>query len=367
MSLLSLDVSRCVRTSNKFAICNDCVTACPIDIILINEENNLPSFVPNDCVGCGGCLAACPDEAYSLDDFNALDYIFSFLESDKNIVSCKDDIPCIAALSTEEMLSLAILAPEKLRFNRSFCSECDIAKKNEAIIDERVDEVNFLLEAMEVKKEILFEVIESTQEKEKSPSSRRDFLSKLNVEEAVKVKQNFENEVEARDEFLKEHIATIEDIQSIRQKKIPNRRKLLGMAMKRVDEPSQFHRIESEDITFTSQKVLDENTCTNCQMCYRICPTGALQSDNHGSFIDFTASECIKCHSCHDVCEPDALTLSPVFDLKNLFKPEQQRLAKFDLRRCNECGMPFIYSGGEVICTRCRIEEEEANELWEMK
>ena len=367
MSLLTLDIAKCVRTTNKFSECVECVSACPVETIQIDEQ--LPSFVPNDCVGCGGCLAACPSSAYKLDDFKAINFMFSYLESDKKSISCKeDDIPCLAALNVEEILSMSLLTSKEILFDKSHCRECEIAKVNLNIIEERVEEVNFLLEAMEVNKSLKFEVIESMEVVEDSDvASRRDFLSKASIKEAAKAKHKFDNSVQALDEELKEHTATVEDIQSIRDKVVPDRRKLLKMAMKRAGVPENFHVIQSEDISFISQKSLDEESCTNCQMCYRICPTGALSSDKYGGFIAFDAFSCIKCASCHDVCEPNSLTIKSTFNLKELFEPRQETLVKFSVKRCDECGMPFVYRGGEVMCTRCRIEEEEANTLWGIK
>jgi len=365
MSLLSLDISRCVRTTNKFSTCEKCVDVCPVETIKIS--NNLPSFVPNDCVGCGGCLAACPDVAYKLDDFSPINFTFSFLEKGLSVVSCKEEIPCLAALSTEEILSLVLLSQEKITFDKAHCAECPIAKPNVQLIEERIEEVNFLLEAMEVEKSVSFEVINHEEKTEETVSDRRAFFAKASLSEAAKAKQKFENKVESLDEILKEHSATIDDIQSIRQKVVPDRRKLLQMAMKRAGVPSQYHTIEADDISFISQKVIDEESCTNCQMCYRICPTGALSSDKYGGFIDFDAINCIKCQSCHDVCEPNSLTIKKTFNLEQIFKPKREKLIAFSVKRCDECGMPFVHRGGEVMCDRCRVEEEEAHALWGIK
>lgn len=363
MSLLTLDISSCVRTTNKFSECNACVTACPVSTIVIT--NQLPSFVPNDCVGCGGCLSACPSDAYKLDDFNPLNFIFSYLESDKNEISCqKDAIPCLAALSVEEILSMSLISSKEIIFDKSHCKECDIAKVNLEIIEARVEETNFLLEAMQVDKIVKFEEIQIEDDLDKDEPNRREFLSKLSVKEAISLKHKFENSVEALDEEIKEHIASSLDIQKTKTKRTPDRRKLLKMAMKRAGVPEDFHIIEADDISFISQKLLDEESCTNCQMCYRICPTGALSSDTHGGFINFDAFSCIKCASCHDVCEPNSLILSPTFALKELFEPKVETLVKFSVKRCGECSMPFVYRGGEVMCPRCKIEEEEARALW---
>ena len=366
MSLLTLDISKCVHTSNKFSICNKCVEACPVDTIKISE--GVVSFTPSKCVGCGGCDAVCPTAAYDLDDFKPINYALGFLENDKEIISCRDELPCIAALSVEELLSMALISPQKIVADIGACKECAIADKNLPLIEERIEEVNFLLEAMEQEKSIALEALNITIENEaKEMLSRRKLLSKEGLKKAVSIKQQFENEVASTDTALKIHSVTSEDIAKIKQKSIPDRRSLLLMAMKRAKVPETFHTIDVADISFISQKDLDESSCTNCQMCYRICPTGALSSDGKGSVINFNPLSCVQCHSCHDVCEPDSLTLRPTFSLTNFFEPKIETLVRFTIKRCDECGNFFAYQGGEVLCRRCQIEEEEARELWGVK
>jgi ferredoxin len=368
MSLLTLDVSKCVHTSNKFAICNKCVEVCPVETIKINE--GVISFVPSECVGCGGCGAVCPTAAYSLDDFKPLNYVFSFLENEEELLSCKNELPCIAALSVEELLSMVLISEKQLTADIGGCKECEIGAKNLPIIEERIEEVNFLLEAMGQEKNILLQEVDATAVEEKESEalmSRRELLSKEGLKKAVSIKQQFENEVAASEDVEKVHAVTNDDIAKIKQKSIPDRRSLLLMAMKRANVPETFHTIDINDISFISQKDLDESTCTNCQMCYRICPTGALSSDGRNSVINFNPLSCVQCHSCHDVCEPDSLTLRPTFALANLFEPKIETLVRFTIKRCDECGNFFSYQGGEVLCNRCKIEEEEARELWGIK
>jgi ferredoxin len=366
MSLLTLDISKCVHTSNKFAICNKCVEVCPVETIQINE--GIVSFTPSECVGCGGCDAVCPTAAYELDDFKPINYVFNFLENDLDIISCKNELPCIAALSVEELLSIALISPNSVTADIGACKECPIGEKNLPIIEARIEEVNFLLEAMEQKKSIMLEALDAVvDEKEAALMSRRELLSKEGFKKAVSIKQQFENEIAASDSVQKVHEVTSADILKIKQKNIPDRRSLLLMAMKRAAIPENFHTIDIEDISFISQKDLDETTCTNCQMCYRICPTGALSSDGRGSVINFNPLSCVQCHSCHDVCEPNSLTLRKTFSLANFFEPKIETLVRFDIKRCDECGNFFAYHGGELLCQRCKIEEEEARELWGIK
>ena len=363
MSLLTLDIAKCVHTSNKFAICNDCVDACPVETIKI--ENSVVSFTPSECVGCGGCGAVCPTAAYKLDTFNPLNYVFKFLETESKILSCSDhEFPCIAALSVEELLSLTLISSKEITLDIGLCAECPIAHTNLQIIKDRHEEVNFLLEAMMQERSLGIEALNHSVEKEERALSRRALLSKEGAKSALNIKQQLQNEVDASDTTLKAHAVTPKDIAKIKEKRLPERRNLLLMAMKRAKVPSQFHTIDIADISFISQKDLNEQTCTNCQMCYRICPTGALSSDQRSSVINFNPLACVQCHSCHDVCEPDALTLRKTFSLSNFFEPKIETLVRFSLKRCDECGNYFTYRGGEVVCDRCRIEEEEARELW---
>ena len=73
---------------------------------------------------------------------------------------------------------------------------------------------------------------------------------------------------------------------------------------------------------------------------------------------------CIKCHICHDVCEPDALTLSNSYNVKEFFEPAVQNLVTFNVRSCDECGRLFTSLHGKKMCYQCECEEEEARELW---
>ena len=366
MSLLTLDVAKCIHTSNKFAICNKCVEVCPVDTIAIND--GIVSFIPSECVGCGGCDAVCPTAAYELDDFKPINFVFNFLEKELDTLSCKEELPCIAALSVEELLSITLISSKSIVADIGACKECPIATKNLQIIQDRVEEVNFVLEAMEQDKSISLEELDIKELSDKNHTlTRRELFSKDGLKKAVTIRQQFENEVKSSDTTLKVHKVTSADIVKIKQKNIPDRRSLLLMAMKRAEIPEVFHTIDVNDISFISQKDLDESICTNCQMCYRICPTGALFSDGKGSVINFNPLSCVQCHSCHDVCEPDSLTLRATFSLDNFFEPKIETLVRFSIKRCDECGNFFDYRGGEMLCRRCQVEEDEARELWGIK
>jgi len=149
MAGLRLDPVKCVRSLAKFSECTHCVDICPVEIISI--ENNLPAFNMSSCVGCGGCVSVCPTEAFALDDFNQTNFFFEFAQSEETLISCKKNVPCIAALSVEHLTSLAILKDE-LICDIGHCETCEIASTLTPKIDANIEEANFVLAAIESNK-----------------------------------------------------------------------------------------------------------------------------------------------------------------------------------------------------------------------
>jgi ferredoxin len=352
---LEFDVGSCVRATSKFSECTKCVDVCPVSTIEIVD--NIPAFTPSACINCGGCVGVCPTESFSLNDFSSINFFFEFLESQNSHLSCKSELPCLSVLSVEHLIALALASDEVLSMDVEGCRCGGDSDKLTLQINANIEEANFILESISDKQIEIKSVEIEVNEEEQEISDRRSFLS---LKTAVKSKQSFDEVVDADE--LKAFELDSDVIAKIKDKKIPDKRKLLFSVLKRLDKPPSYDVLATEDISFTSQKFVDES-CTNCQICYRICPTGALSSDKRFSAINFDAMMCVKCHLCHDVCEPNAIHLQAGFEIKELFEPTQRVLATFNIKRCNECGNNFTYKGGLLECDRCKLEEEEAMEL----
>ncbi len=355
MHHLKINLGSCVRVYSKNSNCDKCQTICPEGAISYRE--NLP-VVSDSCIDCGGCIGICPTEAISLTNFDTLEFLFGFLESDENLISCKKNIPCLVTLSVENMIALALLKDDTV-LDLGHCATCPIKEPLHAQIMQNISEANRFLESVGVAAKVQAEEIGyEAPEPEESTPDRRAFLQRFTLKGAVKSKVEFEKTVEE----LEKTEVTLADSANIRKKTLPNKRKLLFMALKRVDKPEQYHTFMHEELSFISQKYVNES-CDNCSLCYRICPTGALQTDRRNAKIDFDPLNCVKCALCHDVCEPDAISLVP-FSTRELFEPQVHALVNFQVVRCDECANYFSYFGGEKLCPRCKIEEEEAKRLW---
>ncbi len=350
---LHFDVGLCVRAKSKFSNCEKCVHAAPESIKM---QENLPSFKVSTGVEAAACVGVCPTEALSLSDFSTTEFFFTFLESKVRLISPKLNVPCISVLSVEHLISLALASDEPVVLDlASYDAESHVLEQIEA----RIEEANFVLSSFSdkqletnVDEDISVEKNESSQE-----GTRRDFLASASIKGALKHKKAFDDAVDAEELQLFEIGDDV--IAKIKDKQLPNKRKILFTTLKRAGVPDVFEVLPEEEVSFTSQKFVDES-CTNCQICYRICPTGALTTDKKFSLINFDAMLCVKCRLCHDVCEPNAIQLQPSYEIKEFFEPAQRTLATFDIKRCNECGNPFTYKGGILECPRCKEEEDEA-------
>jgi len=349
---LKFDITSCIRATSKFSTCTKCEDICPVDTI--GFVDNIPSFTPSECVDCGACIGVCPSSSFGLEEYKGVDFFFDFLGAKSDTLSCKENLPCLAWLSVEELLALALNKETKVELG--YCKSCELGTRLYTQIVHNIEEANFLLSSFSKKVlEVSFDAPEI--QKVQEEPSRRSFLSHINIKKAMQAKEKFEEKVDEDD--LKSFSLDFADISKLKEKSIPNKRKLLLTSLKRLEKPSQYEVLPQEEISFISQKYVNEN-CTNCQICYRICPTGALSSDFKFSLINFDAVACIKCHLCHDVCEPRAIQLQVGFENQELFEPRKRQLIAFDIRRCNECGNHFTYHDGEQMCPRCQIEEEES-------
>jgi len=343
--MLKLQASSCVRSLSGESSCKKCELICPTPAITV-AKNPLPVIDFSVCVACGACVAICPSEALILDEFPVKKFIFNFIE-EKNagFISCRKNIPCIAALNVEQLISVAILK-KRIILDMGYCSECKIASTCQPQIVKNYEEATYILEAMQsdaqiVLKDIRYQPVEKEQDK--------------NTRDILKIKSAFEREVQqAGDELLK-HTLQKTDAKLLKQKDITDARKMLFASVKKLSKPSIYHVVDADELSFVSDKVIDEELCNACQECYRVCPSGALSSDIKNSKIDFDPFLCIKCNTCHDVCEPEAMMVSQAYEIEEFFKPSRQNLITFDVKNCEKCGMIFSTNFDEKLCHICQL------------
>lgn len=348
MNKVRLAEGSCTRYYSKFSSCTLCHDICPTEAVECKESE--VKISQDDCISCGACVGVCPNEALELTNFNVTDFFFDFLKSDEDVISCKTNFVCLAGLNVEYLMTFGLV--KSVTLDTGYCSECDIKDSCFPQIEKNIEEANRLLKSFGFK-EIKAEEIKAKKEEK---TNRREFFNIFSMKNIAKTKRNF-------DESLEENSGiSSEIIRAIKEKTLPNKRKILFTILNKIGKVKEYELFSADEISFTSSKYIDES-CDNCSICYRVCPTSALSTNTKMSKIYFDDLMCIKCRLCHDVCEKESISLTS-FDTKEFFEATQKELISFDIVRCNECGAFFTYKGGEKMCQRCKQEEEGALELW---
>ncbi len=344
---LSLRFESCVRSLSVWSSCTACVTACPSGAIRDDGDHKSIVVDLDACTACGRCVAACPTDAFS-GPFD-IDAVLDSLESD--IVCGVKELPCIAALSTEDLVVLALRLGEVVLHD----GPCVYGNDGHTVVAERVAQANRFLQASGLGGHLAYAegsaTIPAPPPKEQPVSAnRRRLLLGGGVSAPAKGKLTAPRRLD------KETLQYTQD----------RRWRLLSRLPTQVPvvEPS----VPGDAVGISSSKVFHAEQCTLCTICVRICPTGALSATHGFRELFFDTSQCVRCGLCHDVCATHAITLSPNTSVSSFHERSVVLLGKIRARKCVECGMSYNaavnHSG---LCPRCAAMEEEVFELYGVK
>ena len=352
MTSLSLSYERCVRTRSVASSCRACVDTCPASAITLEGPKQSVAVALDACTACGLCEAACPTEAFS--------GVFDVTKLAPPItrVACGENgVPCVGAISVEDLLAL-FLKTKQLDLVGKACPSTSLGVNGHERVERSVAQARSFLSALGISSEALTWRDESPPLKppvpapEKQPvPARRQFLALLVPGAVPPPPQKL---------TLPDRL----DVKLLRETTPPARRTRLLAALPSSASPKRAELPEAE-IGFTSSKQVNQATCTGCMACVTACPTGALTNSRLKEQLRFDGSRCVKCTLCHDVCEPKAITLSPVFLPVDFLDFAPKTLVTLKMTQCGECGALFKDEGREpVLCARCSEHDAEARELW---
>ncbi len=355
---VNLNFYDCLHVYYKDSSCRKCVDICPIENTILYENEKIKVNTEN-CISCGACVGVCPTEAYSLLGFSVKDTFEKFVEDKETLISCRKNVPCGAVFDAQYLISLSLKNENDIILDIGHCDTCEIGKLKEQII-QNIDEANYFLEQIGWDYRIKAEDVKFEQDIKQEKNKRREFLKVLGKGTAGLVfwslmpKVDFEKVEENRD---------FKNI--VQEKLLPEKRKVLLEALKEKDIDYSDREVEVDKISFTSDKWIDNYKCTNCSICYNICPTSALKPGEERLKILFEPTLCIKCRICHEVCPEDCLHLTEKLNIKT-FLEEIKVLAEHVMIACEECLVPFSYKGDTTICPRCRQLEDEIRDLLQL-
>ncbi len=349
---LQFDFNSCVHVYFKDSGCRNCIDVCPVEDVLYQEDYRIKLNKEN-CVSCGACVGVCPSEAFSLKGFDLQGFYESFVSQDKNLLSCKRNLPCLSVLNPEYIISMVLAKNQDIIFDTGHCESCFVGSLVE-IIQKNVEEANYFLTELGVENRAVIQKICLAHEENKN--LRRDFLKNFGKAAAgitfwalVPKISSFEEEEERIKNIVTEKVD------------IKRRKTLLENLNSLNAELSQIN-VDVDKVSFTSDKWIDSYRCTNCSVCYNVCPTGALKAGKEKLKILFEPKLCIKCRVCHEVCPENCLHLKDTLNLDTFMK-ETKVLAEHLMIPCEECMVPFSFKGDTTLCPRCRELDQEIRDL----
>lgn len=82
--------------------------------------------------------------------------------------------------------------------------------------------------------------------------------------------------------------------------------------------------------------IWDIERCVGCELCFRDCPSGAIEMIGKGSEAEFKhyLDRCIFCGWCEEVCPTDAITMTEEYELAGYDRAEM--IIEFKRTGCEE-------------------------------
>jgi len=312
--------------------CRECIQSCPHEAI--SENKNI---IQEKCTECGVCMSVCPSDGFADKDMDNLrEYLF---DSEQVILNCPlaeaqgYEISCLGMLDKDAWTVLMILAINKeVKVLTGDCGAC--ADREACAVS-----VGFFKEIHEAWLEhprVEIKVVPNKDDGQlvnKTVNNQRSITKKrINLKEQgkKKVKDLFPN-------IMAEEAYTI-----------PKTREWITEALK------SFQELK---IPYKTVKV-DENNCTGCGVCSKICPQNALQQiekDNKILLI-FEPIKCVQCGRCVNICGPEAMKITYAA-LSSRYINGKILLCETKARYCDKCGKQIFHKLEPALCMACAAKD----------
>lgn len=337
LSPLSIDSDRCCRLISPLSQCHICEDICPKHALAFSNNH----WQSTDCLNCGLCVAACPQQVFSLDEGLLLAAADKY---DDLSISCRHcqgtpigqiQISCFQQLYPELLFRLLENVQSlKLYYNQNTCDNCP----NHWLAQ------SFPLQLKQFHLPFAkLSLIDCAQDTNVSNATdRRHFF--LNLFSSVKT-------------TAEKAVAKTEDfIIPLSLQKGNNTREIIA---KRVALRSIYQN--NPDIAPQQElpyRMLKNTHCTFCGACTALCPTNALTlltTEQGEKKLSYQPILCTQCNICADICFVKGFYWSDKLTIETLTTITPLILAASDKKICPKCQQEFWqYPTASPYCSFCQ-------------
>lgn len=353
-----VDSQRCVRAWHKDATCDRCVQVCPTAAITL--DSGRVAADPDVCVRCGACLNACPTGAFEGYDgvHRLLLCVSQIVDKARVELACSQHpaphmgargvdavvrtTGCLAALGPSAYGGLIALGVEHVSARLDACADCPLAA-HETLIREQIAGAQALpgVGARVTAAEPVDRPVKRPHYDVKDPPvSRRGLLGLVT------------GQVTRADDLLPRDAPQVEDGRSA-----PRERRRLLNVLRHVPQSDPLAPVPLAGVAFLKPS----GDCTACEVCARVCPTGALtiEKDDDRFRLRFAVGQCTACNLCVDLCDANALAWDDsAATVSEMLDPEPINLHVNTLHKCKKCGARFAGEPDNGLCPVCAFRRK---------
>ncbi len=326
--LPDINGERCVHAHIEQASCKACVAACPENAWVLDDESL--GLNTTACDGCGLCVPACPEGAVTQVQACVIREEVSCEKGNKiakkvlllgcEITGLKQaNCKCIHAVSESALLKLYRDGVHHIHVTRGDCQRCPRGThENTQQLFERVKNINKMLRHRhllpihynELAADDWLQLWKTPEKSAPGPQmSRRGFFRSA-LKQSVDMVLHQSNLDQTGDFTPLGKILAIDEAQE-----------------------SLF-----DEAVYPAVPAINSAKCNGCDACLRACPHQALRfiQDGENSHYQIDAAACTGCKICRDICDQDAIHVTR-------WGVQAEKAIALNQQTCQSCGARFHY------------------------